>query len=132
MSTIDDALAVVRKIYELGFNQGVEAVFDECYAPGFVHHSKVIHDVSPGGEGEKQSMIRFREAIPDVRFEIIDMIGDENRVVVRLHIHGHAENSYGTVPAGDYDVHAVAWFRIDARNERVQVAEEWLFVDAVA
>jgi predicted ester cyclase len=125
MSTIHDAQAVVRKIYELGFNQGVTAAFDECYAPGFVHHSKVIHDVPPGGEGEKQSMIRFREAIPDVRFEIIDMIGDENRVVVRLHIHGHAENSYGTV-------HAVAWFRIDASGERVQVAEEWLFVDAAA
>ena len=132
MSTIHDAQAVVRKIYELGFNQGIEAAFDECYAPGFVHHSKVIHDVAAGGEGEKQSMIRFRDAIPDVRFEIIDMIGDENRVVVRLHIHGHAEKSYGTVPAGVYDAHAVAWFRVDARGEQVQVAEEWLFVDAAA
>ena len=132
MHTIHDTQALVRRIYEFGFNQGIEAVFDECYTADFVHHSKVIHDVPPGGEGEKQSMIRFREAIPDVRFEIIDMIGDENRVVARLHIHGHAENSYGTVPAGDYNVHAVAWFRIDASGERVQVAEEWLFVDAAA
>ncbi len=53
MSTIRDAQAVVRKIYELGFDQGVEAAFDECYAPGFVHHSKVIHDVPAVVEGEK-------------------------------------------------------------------------------
>jgi predicted ester cyclase len=132
MSTIDDAQTVVRKIYEVGFNQGVEAAFDECYAPGFVHHSKVIHDVPPGGEGEKQSMLRFREAIPNVRFEIIEMVGDEDRVIVRLRIHGHADKGYGSVPAGVYDAHAVAWFRIDSSGAQVQVAEEWLFVDAVA
>jgi hypothetical protein len=53
MSTIHDAQAVVRKIYELGFDQSVEAAFDECYAPDFVHHSKVINDVPAVGEGEK-------------------------------------------------------------------------------
>ena len=132
MSTTEAALAVVRRIYEQGFDQGDEAVFDECYAPGFVHHSKVIHDVPSAGEGEKQSMLRFREAIPDVRFEIIDMLGDESRVVVRLHIHGHAEQSYGTVPAGAYDVHAVAWFRIELHDSQARVTEEWLFVDAAA
>ena len=132
MTAIDDARALVRRIYEQGFNEGVEAVFDECYAPGFVHHSKVIFDVPPAGEGEKQSMLRFRAAIPDVRFEVIDLVGDEHQVVVRLHIHGHAHEPYGTVPAGPYDVHAVAWFRIDASGDRPRVAEEWLFVDAAA
>ena len=132
MTAVDDARSLVRKIYEVGFDQGVEAVFDECYAPGFIHHSKVIHDVRPGGEGEKESMLRFRQAIPGVRFEIIDMVGDERQVVVRLHIHGHARESYGTVPAGAYDVHAVAWFRIDGRGPHPRVAEEWLFVDAAA
>jgi predicted ester cyclase len=132
MTTTHDALTLVRRIYEHGFNQGIEAVFDECYAPNFVHHSKVIHDVAPAGEGEKQSMIRFRAAIPDVRFEILDMLGDETRVIVRLHIHGHAEQPYGTVPAGPYDVHAVAWFRIESQRSHVRVAEEWLFVDAAA
>ncbi|MEO5837915.1 MAG: ester cyclase [Acidimicrobiales bacterium] len=130
MTIIDDAQALVRGIYELGFNQGVEAVFDECYAPNFVHHSKVIHDVAPAGEGEKQSMIRFRAAIPDVQFEIIDMVGDETRVIARLHIHGHAEQPYGTVPEGAYNVHAVAWFRVESQGSHLHVAEEWLFVDA--
>jgi predicted ester cyclase len=132
MSAVAEARAVVRRIYEEGFDRGVEAVFDECYAPGFVHHSKVIFDVPPGGEGEKQSMRRFRDAIPGVRFEVLDMVGDERQVVVRLHIHGHAEEAYGTVPAGPYDVHAVAWFRIAWTDRGTQVAEEWLFVDAAA
>ena len=132
MHTIHDTQALVRRIYEFGFNQGLEAVFDECYTADFVHHSKVIHDVPSAGEGEKQSMIRFRAAIPDVRFEIIDMLGDDARVVVRLRVHGRAAESYGTVPAGPYDVHAVAWFRIDSHEAQLRVAEEWLFVDAAA
>jgi hypothetical protein len=132
MTTVADARALVRRIYEEGFDRGVEAVFAECYAPGFVHHIKVTFDVPPGGEGERLSMIRFREAIPGVRFEVLDIIGDEHQVVARLHIHGHALEPYGTVPAGPYDVHAVAWFRIDATSGRPQVAEEWLFVDAAA
>ncbi len=132
MSTTEAAQAVVRRIYELGFDRGDEAVFDECYADGFVHHSKVIHDVASGGEGERQSMLRFREAIPDVRFEIIDMIGDAKQVVARLHIHGHAAHAYGTVPVGVYDVHAVAWFHIESHGSQARVAEEWFFVDAVA
>jgi hypothetical protein len=60
------------------------------------------------------------------------MAGDEHQVIVRLHIHGHAEQAYGTVPAGPYDVHAVAWFTITCDGGRAQVAEEWLFVDAAA
>jgi hypothetical protein len=132
MSSVVDARALLRRIYEVGFNQGVEAVFDECYAPDFVHHSKVIFDVPPAGEGEKQSMIRFRQAIPDVHFEILDMAGDEHQVAVRLRIHGNAHAPYGTVPAGPYDVHAVAWFTIDVTGAWPRVAQEWLFVDAAA
>lgn len=131
-SAVEAAHAVVRRIYEVGFDQGDETVFDECYAPGFVHHSKVIFDVAAGGEGEKQSMLRFRAAIPEVRFEVLDMVGDEHQVVVRLHVHGHAHEAYGTVPAGPYEAHAVAWLRIDWGSAMPRVAEEWFFVDAAA
>ena len=58
---------VVRDIYERGFNQGDASVFDTLYTRDFRHHSKTIHDVSPGVAGEKESMLRFREAIPDAQ-----------------------------------------------------------------
>ncbi len=105
MSSSHEAQAVVRRIYEAGFNQGNDTAFDECYTPDFVHHSKVIHDVA---------------------------LGDADRVAARLRIHGHALQPYGTVAAGPYDVHAVAWFRIVWGSSGPQVAEEWLFVDAAA
>jgi predicted ester cyclase len=132
MTTIDDPHALLRRIYEDGFNRGDAEVFDECYAPSFVHHSKVIHDVDAGGRGEMQSMLRLRDAIPDVRFDILDILVSGDRAVARLHIHGEARAPYGNVPSGPFDRHAVAWFRLVSTARGLQVAEEWLFTDAVA
>jgi ketosteroid isomerase-like protein len=122
----DDGIGVVRRIYEDGYNRGIESVFDECYTPDFQHHSKVIFDVPPAGEGEKQSMRRFRAAIPDVSFEILEMLADGDRVVVRLNIRGTPQGSYGRIePGGTFSSHALVLFRV----EDGRVAEEWLFVD---
>lgn len=132
MASPDAVAALIERIYYQGFNNADELTFDESYSPGFMHHSKVIHDVAPGGEGEKQSMVRFRAAIPDIRFEIVDMVINGDRVAVRLRAAGHATAPFGTVPAGPYNIHAVAWFRtVDAAVPGgVQVAEEWFFTDA--
>lgn len=118
--------ALVRRIYADGYNGGDAGVFEECYRPDFVHHSKVIHDVPPGAAGEAASMRRFRQAIPDVTFTVLDQLAEGDRVATRLAIAGTPVADYGTVPAGaPWSVHALALFRIlDG-----QVAEEWMFVD---
>jgi predicted ester cyclase len=125
----DAAKALVRRIYEDGYNRGIESVFDECYAPGFQHHSKVIHDVPPAGEGEKESMRRFRAAIPDVTFEILEILTDADKVVVRVQIEGTPQGRYGTIEAGGtFSNHVLVLFRVEGDR----VAEEWLFVDGGA
>ena len=119
--------AVVRRIYEEGYDQGVVEVFETLYAPGFIHHSKVIFDVRPGGLGELDSMRRFREAMPDVRFTVIDQVAEGDMVATRLHITGHPVADYGTVHAADgaFEVHALALFRVVDGL----AADEWFFVD---
>jgi predicted ester cyclase len=119
--------SVVRKIYELGYDQEDPTVFETLYAPGFEHHSKVIHDVAAGGAGEAQSMRRFHQAIPDVRFEVGTQVAEGDLVATRLHIHGHPVGDYGPVRSTDeiFDVEALVLFRL----EDGRVAEEWLYVD---
>ena len=118
---------VVRRIYERGYNSGDVTVFEELYAPHFVHHSKVIFDVPAGGAGERESMRRFRAAMPDAHFEVIDQIAERDMVATRLRITGHPVAAYGQelTPGAEFDVHALALFRV----EEGRVAEEWLFVD---
>jgi predicted ester cyclase len=127
----DDTLAankaLVRRIYEDGYDRGDASVFESLYAPDFDHHSKVIHDVGPAGPGEAESMRRFRAAIPDVRFRVMDQLAEGDMVATRLHITGHPVGGYGPVSADDavFDVHAMVLFRV----EDGLAAEEWLFVD---
>jgi predicted ester cyclase len=119
--------AVVRRVYEQGYNDGDVRVFEELYAPGFVHHSKVIFDVPEGGAGERESMRRFRAAMPDAHFEVLDQVAERDLVATRLRITGHPVSGYGQelTPGAPFDVHALVWFRVEGGR----VAEEWLFVD---
>jgi predicted ester cyclase len=122
-----EAAALLRRIYDEGHNGGDESIYDECYLPGFVHHSKTIHDVAPGAAGEKESMRRFRAAVPDVHFDVVDVLAQGDLAAVRLTITGHPRAAFGSIEAGGrLDIHAVALFRLESGR----VAEEWFFVDA--
>jgi predicted ester cyclase len=118
---------VIRRIYEEGYDHQDPSVFETLYAPGFVHHSKVIFDVAPAGAGEAQSMRRFHQAIPDVRFVVGTQVAENDFVATRLHIYGHPVGDYGPVKGTDdgFDVEALVLFRL----EDGLVAEEWLYVD---
>jgi predicted ester cyclase len=119
--------ALVERIYRDGYNGGDRRVYDECYTDDFVHHSKTIHDIEVGAAGERESMLRFRAAIPDARFEVLDLTAEEDRVAARLRITGTPQSDFGDIaPDGEaIDILGLALFRV--RDGRV--AEEWFFVD---
>jgi len=81
----------------------------------------------PGAAGEAESMIRFRQAIPDVQFTILDQIAERDLVATRLRISGNPTGQFGDVgpEGGVFDVQTMVLFRI----EDGRVAEEWLFVN---
>ena len=120
--------AIIRRIYEQGFNRGDPSIYDTSYAPDFRHHHKTIHDVSRGGEGEKESMLRFRAAIPDVNFAIRDCLAEDDKVMVHLTVTGTAIRAFPPIEAGErIDFGAAALFRL----ENGLVAEESFYRDPV-
>ena len=125
--TIEDNKEVVRRIYDEGFNRGDASVFDALYRPDFLHHSKTIHDVERSAEGERESMLRFREAIPDARFHIDEMVAEGDKVVVRLTVTGTPVKAFPPIEPGEpMAFRAVAIFRIEGGR----AAEEWFYRDA--
>ena len=123
--TLDRNKEIVRRVYERGFNQGDATVFDDLYAPTFRHHNKTIHDVAAGGSGEKESMRRFRDAIPDACFTIEDQIAEGDWVANRLLIRGTPVKAFPPIePTGEVmEFRAVAIFRVvDGLIE-----EEWFY-----
>ena len=80
-----------------------------------------------GTEGERESMRRFRKAIPDACFRIDDCIAEGDRVVVRLTVTGTPVEAFPPIEPGEpMEFRAVAIFRI----EDGLVAEEWFYRDA--
>lgn len=131
VNTADANKAVVRRIYERGYSLGDEDAILTSYAPDFVHHGKTSDDPPiPGAPGQVASMRKFREVMPDVRFEVEDLLGDGDMVAVRLLITGTPVARFGPVePTGrPHRIHAMVLFRL---RDGLAV-EEWFFTDPLA
>lgn len=116
--------ALIRRVYEEGYSRGDESVYAACYSDDFLHHDKTIHDVGKGAEAERLSMLRFRDAVPDARFEVVHQIAEGDRVVNQLRITGNPVKPFPPIePGAPMAFDAVAIFRI----REGKIAEEWFY-----
>jgi len=78
--TIESNLDVVRRLLEEGWNQGRLEVVDELVADDAVP----AHDSpSPGRKSWKDAIVFYRSAFPDLRYQIDDLFGADDKVVLR-------------------------------------------------
>ncbi len=83
----------VRDFIERGWNRGEDAVFEEHMAADIAH---------PGGgrEGFRLMVLEFRAAFPDLRMDVNDIFGAEDKVVTRFSMSGtHRGRFLGVEPA---------------------------------
>ncbi len=118
--------AVVRRLYEEVFNGGNLDLADDLVAPDGVNHA-----APPGGpagpEGVRRIVGMLRAAFPDDRHEIEDMLGEGDRVAVRITHTGTHEGVFrGAPPTGrrfeQSQMHVL-------RLEGGKVAEHWAVRD---
>lgn len=96
---MSDHQAVIRQLYEVGFNQGRLELLDRLCASDFM--------VSPGDKGLAafaQGVEALRAGFPDVRFEIEDLFGEGDRVAVRWR--------FEAIHAGPFQGHAATGRRV--------------------
>ncbi len=92
--------ALVRRFVEEVQNRGNLALLDELVAPTFVNHS-APPGVPAGVEGVRMVTALFRQAFPDGRMTIEDMVADEETVVTRKTFRGtHQGEFLGLPPTG--------------------------------
>jgi steroid delta-isomerase-like uncharacterized protein len=78
--SVEDNVAVVRRLFDVGWNQGNLAVVDELVAEDALsHHEGVV----VGRDPWKQSIVMYRGAFPDLRYTIDDLIAVDDKVVAR-------------------------------------------------
>jgi predicted ester cyclase len=80
-----------RRLIEQSFNEGNLALIDELVAPEAVNHDSglpaAMRDLR-GPEGLKRVVTMYREAFPDVRMTVDDVIAADDKVVLRWHSEG--------------------------------------------
>ena len=102
-------------------NTADEEVFAKLVSPGYVDH-----DLPPGVTAQ-QSIGGFRAAFPNARFEVRDVIGEDDKVVVRYRVDGtHTGDFFGFAPTNrPIAIEGMSMYRIEAGR----LAESWVHYD---
>lgn len=89
----------VRRLFEEVWNKGQMQVTDELIAPTYTHHDSSTPDVGRGPEAEKKRVTLYRNAFPDIRFTVEDLITEGETVVARWSCRGtHKGELNGIAP----------------------------------
>jgi len=83
--SIEENMAIVRRLTQEGFAGGSLAVIEELVAPEYAYHSEP-GDPPEGRDREwmKRIIHQLHDALPDVTITVQDMFADGDRVVTRV------------------------------------------------
>jgi steroid delta-isomerase-like uncharacterized protein len=90
--------AVVRRYIDEVINGRNLRVAEELIAPGWVDHF-AGEGSEPGLGGFKRAFLAFREAFPDVRFALDDIVAEGDKVVYRGTASGTHKGPFLGIPA---------------------------------
>jgi steroid delta-isomerase-like uncharacterized protein len=115
-----------RKLLEQSFNEGNFELVDELVASDAVNHDPATPAqmrALRGPEVLKRTVSMYREAFPDVRITVDDVIAADDKVVLRWHSEGtHRGDLAGLAPTGAHG--SVTGISID-RWKDGKVVEAW-------
>lgn len=129
MSTQDDK-AVVERLLDAWNDSDFGTIEGELVAPDFVNHNPPpMPGVGPDRDGLLTAMRYMRQAFPDGRAELINLIAEDGKVVAHDIVRGtHQGDFMGTAPTGrSVGFEFVHIFRVaDGR-----IVERWGLIDVM-
>jgi steroid delta-isomerase-like uncharacterized protein len=91
----------IQRYFEEVWNQGKLEALDELLAPDYVNHSSSVPDPVPGPAGVKPIVTLMRQAFPDLRYRIDQVVASDEAVAVRVTLSGtHQGDFFGIAPTG--------------------------------
>ena len=120
---------IVRRLFEELWNKGNLPVADELIAPTYTHHDAATPDVGRGPESEKKRVTLYRNAFPDLRLTIDDIISEGETVTARWSCQGtHKGDLNGVAPTGkQFTISGISV----ARFTNGKMVEGWVNWDAL-
>jgi predicted SnoaL-like aldol condensation-catalyzing enzyme len=119
--TLSEMKSFIRNHFEEFVNRKNLNVANVNFAPSFVDHgSDVPPGLAPGPEGAKQYVGGAYKKFPDIRVEILDLIAEDDKVVVRNHWTGTDAATQERL-----EFSGIVIWRIAGR----QIVERWAYLE---
>ena len=110
--------AIVRRLWEEVWNQNNLAVCDEIFDADYAEH-------------ERSFVPRLRNAFPDLRFTVEDMIAEDDKVVSRYILTGTHQGEFMGIAATGKPVHVDCIWIHRLENDRIVEGRKWGQFDAL-
>ena len=123
---LDQNKELTRRFYEECWNQGKTERLDQYIAKDCRYRDPVFPSLAPGVESLKKHITMCRNAFPDLRFSLDDMIAERDEVVVHWTANGTQEGQFlGVAPTRKTaTVGGTSIYRI--KNQKiVEQAADW-------
>ncbi len=125
--SVEETKAIGKRFVAI-FNEQTPAIADEIFAPSFKAYVSGAPELDR--EGWKAYLQVFRASFPDLHLEVEDMVVTDDKVVIRVILHGtHQEEFQELPPTGKQVAFAgIAMHRI----EHGQSVEHWGVMDLLS
>lgn len=130
--SVEHNKTIVRRFYQELWNERDLCVADEIFAPDCVTHQlssgTQIEPAARDPETVKLHVADWVKAFPDLRFEVEELLAEEDKVVSRSVMRGtHEGEWHGIAPTGkELTIRMMVIHRIANR----QIAEDWVLVES--
>lgn len=118
---------LVLRFYEEAANKGRLGVIDEIFTEDFVLAGQPGPPAPPGPGSVRHAVTALRKAFAGLRFDVEDIVSEEDRVAARWTMRGtHVADAFGN-PATGHDIaqRGMVFYRVAGGR----FAEQWLLAD---
>ncbi|MEN8237449.1 MAG: ester cyclase [Pseudomonadota bacterium] len=127
MSVMNENKIIVNRYFEEVWNQGKLDVLDEIVSVDYINHSPGMPNPPRGPEGIKPIVTAIREAFPDLKYVIENLVVSEDQVAIRTTMYGtHLGDFFGLAPTGK--TIKVTQMQIE-RIDNGKIVEHWRVTD---
>jgi steroid delta-isomerase-like uncharacterized protein len=110
----DDVSRLIARYFDEVWNRGHLDTLDELLTPDYLNHSPSTPNPPRGPAGLKPIVAAMRDAVPDLHYDILDMVVAADKVAVSVRVTGtHTGPLFGLPATGK---------RIDVRQMQI----EWI------
>ena len=129
MSEQSNRELIVRHFDEI-FNRGNLAFVEEAYTEDAIIHDAILPSVPPGPGGIRRYVRTYGEPVPDIHFEVQELIADGDTMAAQWIASGTQVGTLLGLPSTGRRVEAsgVSVYRM----EEGRIAEAWVYWDVIA